>query len=68
MPRFSDKAYTVRDVDDLAQTELILEWLFDSSDTDDSGDEDMKPEAFIIDLEDIARMHDTLITNWYLSK
>ena len=68
MPRFSDKAYTVRDVDDLAQTELILEWLFDSSDTDDSGDEDMKPEVFIIDLEDIARMRDTLITNRYLSK
>ena len=68
MPRFSDKAYTVRDVDDLAQTELILEWLFDSSDTDDSGDEDMKPEAFIMDLEDIARMRDTLITNRYLSK
>ena len=54
MPRFSDKAYTVRDVDDLAQTELILEWLFDSSDTDDSDDEDIKPEAFIMDLEDIA--------------
>ena len=28
----------------------------------------MKLEAFIIDLEDIARMRDTLITNWYLSK
>ena len=55
-------------MDDLAQTELILEWLFDSSDTDDSGDEDMKPEAFIMDLEDIARMRDTLITNRYLSK
>ena len=69
MPRFSDKANAIQDVEELFQTELIHEWLFDSSNTDleNSGDRDMK-QAVITDLEDIALIRDVLSINWYLSK
>jgi hypothetical protein len=70
MPRFSDKAFAIRDVEDLALHEAVLELLYDSSGNDSDSDDSehyTKEDSVIMDLDDIAQMHDTLFANRYLA-
>jgi hypothetical protein len=68
MPRFSDKAHAIRDLDNLTQTELIFEWLFDSSDTDECSSNEDKEDGVLIEPDDIAIIQNSLLNNRYLLK
>ena len=75
MPYYSDKAFAIRDVEDLALHKAALELIYDSSGMEKYNSDDINSELYtknlegsiIINLDNITQMHDILFANQYLT-